>query len=87
MKILLLNDSFPPLIDGVANVVLNYASILTGMGAEVMVVTPSNPDAVDDYPFEVVRYKSMDTTKLVGYRAGFPFDANALERLEAFQPD
>ncbi|MBR4865660.1 MAG: glycosyltransferase [Clostridia bacterium] len=87
MKILLLNDSFPPLIDGVANVVLNYASILTGMGANVMVVTPSNPDAADDYPFEVVRYKSMDTTKLVGYRTGFPFDAEALERLEAFQPD
>lgn len=87
MRILLLNDSFPPLIDGVANTVLNYASILTGMGAKVMVVTPSNPDAVDNYPFEVLRYKSMNTTKLVGYRAGFPFDAAALDRLKAFAPD
>lgn len=27
-EILLLNDSFPPLIDGVANAVLNYARVL-----------------------------------------------------------
>ena len=28
MKVTLLNDSFPPVIDGVANVVMNYAKIL-----------------------------------------------------------
>lgn len=27
-EILLLNDSFPPLIDGVANAVMNYARVL-----------------------------------------------------------
>ena len=29
MNICLLNDSFPPVIDGVANVVMNYGSVLT----------------------------------------------------------
>ena len=28
MKVTLLNDSFPPVIDGVANVVMNYAELL-----------------------------------------------------------
>ena len=30
--ICLLNDSFPPLIDGVANTVVNYAQELTKLG-------------------------------------------------------
>ena len=40
MRIVLLNDSFPPVIDGVANVVVNYASILTRHGHQVVVATP-----------------------------------------------
>ena len=42
--ICLLNDSFPPLIDGVANTVLNYASQIQRSGLQSMVVTPANPE-------------------------------------------
>ena len=46
MKICLLNDSFAPVIDGVVNVVMNYANYLTtDHGAEVIVGTPRYPDA------------------------------------------
>ena len=46
MNICLLNDSFPPVIDGVANVVLNYGRALTyNHNANVIVGTPKYPDA------------------------------------------
>ena len=43
-SICLLNDSFPPLIDGVANTVVNYAQELTKLGDQAIVVTPEHPD-------------------------------------------
>ena len=73
MNICLLNDSFPPVIDGVATAVTNYARILTETRrARVMVGTPRYPGAdYSGYPYEVVPYSSHDTTRLAaGYRAG-----------------
>jgi len=87
MKVCLLNDSFPPQIDGVANVVTNYARHLTAAGNSVCVATPAYPDVVDDYPYDVVRYPSFDTTKFIGYRAGYPFAPEALEKLGSFGAD
>ena len=90
MKVTLLNDSFPPVIDGVANVVMNYARIMTEENmAEVMVGTPKYPDTdYTGYPYRVIPYQSFDTTGIVsGYRAGNPFAAKALEELTSFQPD
>lgn len=59
--ICLLNDSFPPLIDGVANTVLNYASQIQHSGLQSMVVTPANPDADDQqFSYPVVRYPSKE---------------------------
>lgn len=73
-SICLLNDSFPPVIDGVANAVVNYARSITESGGHAVVATPSYPDADDGaFPFPVLRYPSVDTRKLVGYVAGFPF--------------
>ena len=47
------------------------------------VVTPYYPDADDSvYPFPVVRYPSVDMTKLVGYRAGMPFSPEITAKLE-----
>ena len=63
--ICLLNDSFPPIIDGVANAVVNYAKILTETEGLCAVATPEYPGVVDDYPFPVVRYPSIDTTKML----------------------
>ena len=84
LNICLINDSFPPEIDGVANAVTNYAQIITEKFGSAVVVTPDNPEADDSvYPFPVVRYPSVDMTKLVGYRAGFPFSAAVQKTLEA----
>ena len=44
MNICLLNDSFPPVIDGVANVVINYAKYLQSEhSCGVLVGTPDYP--------------------------------------------
>lgn len=90
MKVCLLNDSFPPVIDGVANVVMNYARIMqTENLAEVLVGTPYYPGAdYDSYPYKVIPYQSFDTTKIVkGYRTGNPFDWHELHEMAKFQPD
>ena len=90
MKVCLLNDSFPPVIDGVANVVTNYAQCLThDHGAEVAVGTPRYPDAdYSAYPYKVVPYQSFDTTALLsGYRTGNPFSAKYVAELAEFAPD
>ena len=90
MKICLLNDSFPPAMDGVVNVVLNYADHLgKDHGAQVVVGTPEYPDAdYGQYPYRVIPYQSFDTTALTsGYRAGLPFSGKAMEELNTFGPD
>ena len=86
-RIALLNDSFPPTIDGVANVVTNYARILHDDGYPVMVATPEYPGVTDDYPYPVLRYACVNTTRLVGYRAGYPFSARAVSAIDDFHPD
>ncbi len=81
-SICLINDSFPPVIDGVANAVVNYAKILTENGKKATVVTPAYPGADDSqFEFPIVRYPSVDLTKLVGYHAGLPFSSQTLETL------
>ena len=82
LNVCLLNDSFPPAIDGVANAVTNYANIITHELGKATVVTPYYPNVDDSpYDFPIVRYPSIDVTKLVGYRAGWPFDAKLLDQL------
>ena len=83
LNVCLLNDSFPPAIDGVANAVTNYAQIISRRYGAAAVVTPFYPDADDSvFPFPVLRYPSLDTTKLVGYRAGVPFDPELMGKLK-----
>lgn len=73
-KICLLNDSFPPQIDGVANAVVNYADQLQKMGTNSVVVTPANTNADDSvFSFPVLRYPSLNLRNLDGYTAGVPF--------------
>ena len=56
----LLNDSFPPTIDGVANTVINYAKIIEENYGHAIVATPSVPGAHDTgFSFPVLRYPSM----------------------------
>ena len=82
LNICLMNDSFPPIIDGVSNAVINYADVINKSLGQATVVTPLYPGVEDDYPFDVVRYRSMPITeKICGYRAGYPFSSSALDRL------
>ena len=70
--ICLINDSFPPVTDGVANAVVNYAKNLTQDGKRATVVTPAYPDADDtQFGFPVVRYPRSwsDTTPGFRFRA------------------
>ena len=90
MKVCLLNDSFPPIIDGVANTIMNYAEILSEeFGDDAVVATPRYPDVdYTGYPYKVVSYQSLDTTSLTyGYRTGNPFSTEAMDELTAFSPD
>lgn len=80
LKIGLLNDSFPPVIDGVANTVKAYADILSKEDDPV-VITPKYPRVFDHYPYEVYRYLSVPTDKLIGYRSGTPFEPVAVAEL------
>ena len=89
MKICLLNDSFPPVIDGVANVVMNYASILTKSGCEVVVLTPRYPgEDYSKYSYRVLPYQSVSAPEAAGdYRAGNPLDVQVLNEVAAWEPD
>lgn len=81
--ICLLNDSFPPLIDGVANTVMNYATQLTKMHKNAIVVTPAYRDADDsvfDYP--ICRYPSISTQIFEGYPAGVPFSPEVAGKIK-----
>lgn len=87
LRVCLMNDSFPPVVDGVANAVLNYAKILTETEGLCAVATPEYPGVADDYPFPVVRYPSLDTTRLTGYRAGYPLVPTEVAELAAMDFD
>ena len=89
MKVCLLNDSFPPVIDGVVNVMMNYANyMMQDCGAKIIVGTPRYPNAdYTQYPYPVVAYPSLDTAAITnGYRAGNPFGKEFTE-LASFGPD
>lgn len=81
--ICLLNDSFPPVIDGVANAVVNYAENIESRHGRALVATPAVPGADDSaFSFPVLRYPSVDTRKLLGYVAGYPFSPETAYRVK-----
>ncbi len=87
-NICLLNDSFPPIIDGVGNTVVNYARVLKSHGYGVSVVTPENAkadDSIFDYP--VIRYPGIDMSKQIGYVVGTPFSAATLKKIKTLGPE
>lgn len=78
----LLNDSFPPIIDGVVNTVLNYARNIQRTSFHSMVITPDHPGADDSpYDYPVIRYPSLDLRNKIGYMAGIPFSPSLTEKL------
>lgn len=79
--ICLLNDSFPPLLDGVSNTVMNYARVLEGLDKTPVVVTPANPNADDSrFSYRIVRYPGVNFYMRDGYVAGIPFSPEVARR-------
>ena len=72
INVCLLNDSFPPVIDGVANATWNYAKIIDHKFGSSVVVTPRYPGEKPDFPFPVIYYPSVKTPLLADYRLGVP---------------
>ncbi len=87
LNVCLMNDSFPPTIDGVANCVKNYADIIERDLGHACVCTPHYPHVTDQYPYPVLRYPSVNMNKAFGYRAGVPFDRKTIERLKQWPAD
>jgi 1,2-diacylglycerol 3-alpha-glucosyltransferase len=80
--ICLLNDSFPPLIDGVSNTIKNYARVLHEKGEDVMVICPDNPDKDDSvFDYDILRYHSVDARNTTGFTLGMPFSPKIADSL------
>ena len=76
------NDAFLPIMDGVTNVVKNYAEWMQKMHGRSYVVTPDFPDYVDREPYTVLRYPSVPIPFRSPYRQGMPsLDARLLHEL------
>jgi 1,2-diacylglycerol 3-alpha-glucosyltransferase len=87
-RIVFFNDSFPPVIDGVANVVLNYAKILGEMGWECTVIAPDAPGSPRGEEVRVLRYKSLPLVGRYPYRVGLPqVDLGFRRRLNKLKSD
>lgn len=65
------NDSFPPIIDGVTQTVLNYVDWLIKTGRPACVVTPYNPEKTN-VDYKVIRYFSLPIRSRKPYRYGYP---------------
>lgn len=66
------NDSFPPVMDGVAQAMLNYALWLNRKHATCCAVTPQHPMADDHEEFQVIRFASMPMLIEKEYMLGLP---------------
>ena len=81
LKVGLLNDSFPPIIDGVAAATKAYADNIHNKLGEAVVIVPKYPHVVDDYDYKVFRYHSVPSDKMIGYRAGNPFSPKIVSEI------
>lgn len=66
------NDSYPPIMDGVALAAQNYAKWIHHKGVPVCVVAPKYPDYKDSDDFPVYRYASIPLLLRKPYRLGLP---------------
>jgi glycosyltransferase involved in cell wall biosynthesis len=70
MIIGLFNDSYPPVVDGVARVVLNYARELEARGDTCYVITPEIPGTEDIYRHNLLTFSSFPAPGRKEYRFG-----------------
>jgi len=72
----LFNDNFPPVLDGVALTVQNYAYWLTKKGQDVSVITPYAPkseEVIKSATYPIYRYSSIPIPFRHPYRLGLPY--------------
>lgn len=78
----LFNDSYPPVMDGVAVTTYNYAYWLSKKGENIKVITPKTPKQIYEENFEVLRYTSLPLLSRKPYRFGMPYvDIQFLNKL------
>lgn len=76
------NDAFLPIMDGVTNVVKNYAEWMMREHGASYVITPDFPDYSDQEPYPVIRYPSIPIPFRKPYRQGLPsLDALFMKRI------
>jgi len=76
------NEAFTPIMDGVTNVVRNYAYWLNRKHGISYVITPHFPNYKDKEEFEVLRYHSFSVPTRPPYRTGVPsFDIQFMRRI------
>jgi len=68
----LFNDSFPPIMDGVAQGTRNIAYWLNKKYGKCYVITPHFPKYTDEEEFDVLRYPSVALLGRKPYRMGMP---------------
>ena len=89
MRILQFSDSFLPIMDGVGNVVYQYALNMGRKGHEVYAVVPQTRTGYrGGYPFEIVDYIGVPLPRMKSYTVGAPIlDPHCLNRMRAIQGD
>ena len=89
MRIIQFSDSFLPVMDGVGNVVYQYALNLGQKGHEIYVVAPQTDTGYrGNYPFEIVDYIGVPLLHMKSYKLGAPFlDVHCQNRLNAVKAD
>lgn len=89
MRIIEFTDSFYPIMDGVGNVVFQYAMNLGQKGHECYVVAPQTDTGWrGGWPFEVVDYIGVPLLYMKSYTAGAPLlDSHCVKRLGMINAD
>lgn len=89
MRIAQFSDSFLPVMDGVGNVVFQYAQNLGRAGHECYVIAPQADTGYRGaFPFEVIDYIGMPLPLLKAYKIGMPaLDMHCQNRLNMIQAD
>lgn len=89
MRILQFSDSFLPIMDGVGNVVYQYALNMGRLGHECYVVAPQTDTGYrGGFPFEIVDYIGLPLMRMKSYTVGVPsLDKHCQNRLSAIHGD
>ena len=72
LKFGIFSDSYPPIMDGVAMTVKNYAYWLKKSGFQPYIITPEYPGYSDLEEYPVLRYHSVPILMRKPYRLGIP---------------